>query len=183
MKRLLTLTPILVSLAATTGAQAARESGPSTGGVFVNPLGTFYGPLTLELDYGVGTRASLNFTGARWSHLRAGGVAASAWSIGAGAQMFAVGPLYEGVFAFPMLHWLWLDVAGEPGTEQRASLAGVAPQVLFGYQFDWKVVSLRLGLGGFYIVPLPEGELEDSTHLDGLEGLRLAVDLSLGVTL
>ncbi len=168
-------------------ARAARESGPSSGGIFVNPVGAFYGPLPVEFAFGAGSRTSINVTGSRWSHFESSAAGTiGGWGVGGGVQMFPVGPLYEGVFAYPSVSYLWISTDRvndqtqdtpprvEDGFEQNA----IVPQVLFGYQFDWKVVSLRLGLGGFYVIPLrTTGEVDL-----GLEGLCLALDISLGVT-
>jgi hypothetical protein len=168
-------------------AQARRESGPSSGGVFVNPVGLFYGPLSVEFAFGVGPQASLNLIGARWLDVAVDGPGrAGAWSVGAGVQMFPVGPLYEGIFVLPSVSMLWVTVdetampdvvAPATGAEDSTTMVtAYTPQLLFGYQWDWKVVSLRLGIGGVYLVqpakpPAP-----------GLDGLGLALDVSFGVT-
>lgn len=156
-------------------ASAARESGPSSGGIFVNPLGLVYGPTSVEFDYGLGTQASLNFDLSHWSSLGAGGT--GALGIGVGPQLFATGPIYGGVFVYPSVGLLWLSF-DETTEAEAVELTVIAPRLLLGYQWDWKVVSLRLGLGGYFLIPRdppPDRELE-------VEGLRLALDLSFGVT-
>jgi hypothetical protein len=170
-------------------AEARRESGPSAGAVMINPLGIVYGPLVVEFDFGLGAQGSLNFRAARWGAVPGAPSGTSAWAAGVGAQIFASGPIYDGVFAYPALDMMWATVPGAsapampamPGAEPASSDAKVTafvPQLLFGYEFDWKFLALRLGIGGFAVVPRdPAGE----TAI-GSETLGLLLDLSCGVT-
>jgi hypothetical protein len=151
--------------------------------VLVNPVGIFYGPLIAEFGFGLGSNASLNLHGARWDHLDStlpGEV--GAWGLGAGAQLFPTGPIYEGLFAYPSIEWLWVSIAqpsvDDTMTETTLDVSAVVPKLIFGYQFDWKAITLRLGLGGYYVAQLAEKDVPDA----GLDGLRLAIDLSFGLT-
>jgi hypothetical protein len=80
---------------------------------------------------------------------------------------------------------MWLDVPGAvatplPGeaTSSEQKITAFVPSVLFGYEFDWKFLALRLGLGGFAVVPQDErGEAAI-----GNDTLGLLIDISVGVT-
>jgi hypothetical protein len=144
----------------------------------VNPVGLLYGPLNVEFGFGLGPQASLVLSGARWQEVpRASG--SSAWSVSAGAQLFASGPLYEGVYATPSVGMMWIETDGSDST-----FNAWLPQLVFGYQWDWKMLSLRLGLGGYYLVPRAQSDAEGETvSADfGGEGLGLALDLAFGLT-
>ncbi len=151
----------------------------------MNPVGVVYGPLIAEFDFGLGSNASLNLHGSRWEHLKSslrGKV--GAWGVGVGAQVFPTGPIYEGLFAYPSLEWVWISIEEPAANDTVGSspapleLAAVVPKLLFGYQFDWKAITLRLGLGGYYVAQLAD---DDDPNAD-LDGLQLALDLSLGLT-
>lgn len=172
--RLVHASAVLIGLSLLCSTAAARrEGGPSTGAIMLNPLGLFYGPLMAELDFGLGAQGSLNLRGSRWNALSSAPSGTSAWAIGLGAQVFASGPIYDGVFAYPALDVLFADApsGGSPVT-------AFMPQVLFGYEFDWKFLALRLGLGAFALVPKDQ----KAENALGNGDVGLLIDISGGVT-
>jgi hypothetical protein len=190
--RLRSVLPCGVLLSALLGAgraEARREGGPSAGAIMINPVGIVYGPLVIEFDFGLGSQGSLNFRAARWAGVPGAPSGTSAWAAGIGAQIFASGPIYDGVFAYPALDLMWAEVPNASATNMPAQMTGASasgetathtavgafvPQILF----DWKFLALRLGIGGFAVVPRDA----DGKAILGNDTLGLLLDLSVGVT-
>jgi hypothetical protein len=184
---------LLALVVAAPSAEARRESGPSAGAIMLNPVGIVYGPLVIEFDFGLGSQGSLNLRASRWGSIMGAPAGTSAWAAGVGAQIFASGPIYDGVFAYPAIDMMWADVRASEvaGATQASEVAGatqadagsvkvtaLVPQILFGYEFDWKFLALRLGIGGFAVVPRDaEGEAAF-----GQDTMGLLLDVSGGVT-
>lgn len=184
---------VLSLLLGVSRAEARREGGPSAGAIMINPVGIVYGPSVVEFDFGLGAQGSLNFRAARWAGVPGAPSGTSAWAAGIGAQIFASGPIYDGVFAYPALDLMWAEVpssaapsmppqmtgaATAEDTETEIAVGAFVPQILFGYEFDWKFLALRLGIGGFAVVPRDD---EGKAAL-GNDTLGLLLDLSVGVT-
>jgi hypothetical protein len=150
-----------------------RGSGPSSGTVVTNLAGLVYGPLSVELGFGVSPNASLALRGVRWDSVPLETGSTSAVGLGAGVQLFAVGPLYDGVFVYPSATWLW--AANAEGDTEPSVDALIALETLFGYEWDWKALCLRLGLGANVLVE--RGTSGTTVHNPGL-----ALDLSAGLT-
>jgi hypothetical protein len=156
-----------------------RKKEPARFGVAVNPIGLLFGMLLAEFDYGLSDRVSLNLIAVYWS-LDVLGFETTAWGAGVGAQFFPIevansGPLYQGFYVYPSLQLANVNVKYE--FIEDASWVTIAPQASVGWQWDWRPLTVRTGIGAaLYIGSVPNGYESD------LDGFRWFLDGTIGLT-
>jgi hypothetical protein len=156
-----------------------RKKEPASFGIAVNPIGLLFGMILAEFDYGLSDRVSLNVNGVYWN-LDVLGFETTAWGAGIGVQYFPIevadgGPLYQGFYVYPSLQLATVNVEYEFVAD--ASWVTVAPQAAVGWQWDWRPLTVRTGIGAaLYIGSVPDGYQSD------LNGFRWFLDGSIGLT-
>jgi hypothetical protein len=156
-----------------------KKKPPARFGVAVNPIGLLLGLIIAEFDYGLSDRLSLNVNGTYWN-LDVLGYETTAWGLGLGAQYFPIevangGPLYQGFYVYPSLQVASVTV--DEVILGEASWVSVAPQAVVGWQWDWRPLTVRVGVGAaYYIGSVAEGYRTD------LDGFRVVLDGTLGLT-
>jgi hypothetical protein len=151
---------------------------PARMAIGINPVGLIFGLFIGEFDYGLSDQLSLNINGSYWNILDT-----TAWGVGVGAQYFisdvaASGPLYQGFYVYPSLQISSVDVSTSIfGIEASSSYVAVAPEVVAGWQIDWRPFTMRLGAGAAYYI----GSAKDGFD-SALSGFRFVADGTIGVT-
>jgi len=155
---------------------APHKKDPARMAVAVNPIGLIFGLLLAEFDYGLGDNLSLNINAEYWNFS-----VTKAYGLGAGAQFFLPevadsGPLYQGFYLYPSLQVLSVSVDSILFSDNY-SYVSVAPRFVAGWQWDWRPLTVRLGLGAeYYIASAKTGYNVD------LRGLRFVGDGTIGLT-
>jgi hypothetical protein len=155
---------------------APHKKEPARMAIAVNPIGLIFGLLLAEFDYGLSDTLSLNINAEYWNFS-----VTKAYGLGVGAQIFLPdvadsGPLYQGFYLYPSLQVLSVSVDSIFFSDDY-SYVSVAPRFVAGWQWDWRPLTVRLGLGAeYYIASAKTGYDVD------LRGLRFVGDGTIGLT-
>lgn len=156
----------------------APEHEPSSGGVWINPLGLIIGLVSADVGIAFNESNALNVSASYWSFDLLG-VKNTSIGLGAGWQYFIIGDTFGGFYVLPNVQFEYARV--EIGDATGTGVV-VGPGALTGYQWDWQPFSLRLGGGFHYFIGEVEATSGNQSASSDISGFSLDLDASLGFT-